>query len=140
MIRADIYIAKYDWVVHCYFAVTCYWKKEILNTLFLMGCSYKQIDAADEILECGCINSGLTFSNMNERESIIVTKIAESPAEFLDSLVHELEHLTVHIAMEEGISFKGEEICYLIGDLARSLYPYCKRLLCKHCLKSLQGK
>lgn len=133
MIRATIYIKGHDWKVHCFFAVHSYFTEEILNTLFLIGCRDRKLRRAYESLKRGKLDEGFTFSNEDVRESVLVTNITSSAAEFANSLAHEIRHLESHIASADGMNEKGEAVCYLVGDITRSLYPVCKELLCDCC-------
>jgi hypothetical protein len=63
----------------------------------------------------------------------MVIALTSSAAEFFNSLMHELSHLTAYIAKDNGISFTGEEVAYLEGDLAREIFPKTKPLLCDCC-------
>jgi hypothetical protein len=47
--------------------------------------------------------------------------------------MHELSHLTAYIAKDDGLSFTGEDIAYLEGDLAREIFPAVQPLLCECC-------
>ena len=138
MIVADVYIRKYNWHVQCYFAVDTYYVKDILNSLWLNGCNYETLDEVKDLFAHDRRNVGLTHSNPDERTSVLVTSITSNPEEFLNSLTHELCHLTVHMANEIGIDKNSEEFCYLAGDTARALYPYCKNLLCECCRRKLK--
>lgn len=133
MIHVDLYISKYDWLVHCYFAVSHYFTNSIVESLRKTGAgSAVLLDSRNKLL-AGKLNGGINYSNYDRRESVLVTELTSSAAEFLDSFVHETGHLATHIAIADGIDLKGEEVRYIQGDIARALYPYCSRLLCDHC-------
>lgn len=133
MIRVSLYISKYDWVVHCYFAVSCYYVYEILDVMKRVGAADKYLSKAYiSLFDCK-LNGGITYSNYTKRESVLVTELTSCASEFFDSILHETGHLATDIAIEEGLDLKGEEVRYIQGDIGRALFPYCKKLLCDCC-------
>lgn len=133
MIKARIYIRRYRWKVTVYMAVHCYHTSEILSDMLFLGADDEYLDGAYRSMRSGRLDTGLCYSNCDRRESVIVTSLTSSAAEFFNSIVHEIGHLSTHISEECGIDLTGEEKCYLEGDFAMQLYPYCKELLCCHC-------
>lgn len=133
MIRAEITLPKYRWEVHAYIAVSEYYTAEIMSRMRQMGANEKYLSDAYDNLTSGQLNNGLTYTNSEKRETIWVVALTSSAREFMDSVVHEIRHLEQHIANECGIDENSEEACYLCGDIAYRLFPYCKKLLCEHC-------
>ena len=133
MIRAEITLPNYRWKVHAYIAVSRYYTEEILLEMAMLGAGEKNLADAHRNLTAGRLNNGLTYSNQERRETIWVVALTSSAREFMDSFVHEIRHLEQHIANECGIDENSEEACYLCGDIAYRLFPYCKKMLCDHC-------
>lgn len=133
MIRATINIPKYGWTLYAYFAVDDYYTYEILDKMRQIEAPKGVILKAHRNLISGNLDSGLCYGNKDLRKAVLVTSLTSSSSEFFDSIVHELRHLQQFIAEECGIPEYGEEPCYLIGDIARALFPFCKKLLCEHC-------
>lgn len=133
MIHVNLYISKYDWVVHCFFAVNHYFTNTIVESIRKTGGNEKIQSDVRKKLQEGKLNGGITYSNYDKRESVLVTEITSSASEFLNSLVHETHHLATHIALADDISLTGEEICYIQGDVARTLFSFCSKLLCPNC-------
>lgn len=133
MIRAKITLPKYRWKVHVYIAVSEYYTDEILTKMEGLNASESNIADAYDNLTSGQLNNGLTYTNSEKRETIWVVALTSSAREFMDSFVHEIRHLEQHIANECGLDQDSEEVCYLCGDIAYRLFPYCKKLLCEHC-------
>ena len=65
----------------------------------------------------------------------MVIAMTSSAQEFYNSLMHELSHLTAYIAKWDKMSFTGEDIAYLEGDLSREIFPKVQPLLCDCCRK-----
>lgn len=133
MIRTTLYISRYDWLVHCYFAVDCYYTHEIVSKMASIGASDKILsDSFAKMSKCD-LNGGITYSNFRRRESVMVTELTSNAAEFLNSFVHETGHLATHIAIADNLDLDGEEVRYIHGDISRALFPFCHSLLCDGC-------
>lgn len=135
MIRQRIYLDNYDILVHAYYATTQYYVAEILDKLYEIGCRGYNLRRAEDNLASGKLNTGLTYYSPRHREAVMVIALTSSAAEFYNSLMHELSHLTAYIAKDEGLSFTGEAIAYLEGDLAKVIFPVVQPLLCDCCRK-----
>lgn len=134
MVKAfNIYIGKYDWGVRVYLGDPHSYADEALRLMRSIGCRRKDLRGAMDILYNNKCNEGITYSNNDERMSVMVIEATDSPAEFLNSLVHECGHLATHIALSEGIDLRGEEVQYISGEFARSMYPWVRELLCCGC-------
>ena len=133
MIRQRIYLDNYDILVHAYYATTQYYVEEILDRLYEIGCRGRNLRRAKENLASGELNVGLTYYSPRHREAGMVVALTSSAAEFYNSLLHELSHLTAYIAKDDNLSFTGEVIAYLEGDLAREIFPSVQPLLCDCC-------
>lgn len=132
MIRQTIYLDRADgWKITCYYAVTHYEVEEILQTMERAGADEESLDRAYGNLSSGNLNTGLCYSGKGE--SVLVISCASSPAQFLNSLVHELHHLASHIASALGCDQKGEEACYIAGETAEKMYKVASKFLCEHC-------
>ena len=132
MIRQTIYLDRADgWKITCYYAVTHYEVEEILQTMESAGADDESLERAYDNLSSGNLNTGLCYSGKGE--SVLVISCASSPAQFLNSLVHELHHLASHIASALGYDQKGEETCYIAGETAEKIYKVASKFLCEHC-------
>jgi len=136
MIRHTVILPKYDnWEVYCYFATTRYAVDEIMERLHSIGCDSATARDAYSNLCKGELNTGLCYSNFRQRRSVMVVALSSSPAEFINSMHHELTHLQSHIGKVFGLSATGEDVAYLSGEIARELYPHIMHLLCECCRK-----
>lgn len=129
MIKQTIYIEKFGWLVHAYFHKTGYDVDEIMTRLWDLGCDGETAKRAYNNLQSDSLNLGLCYSNYRHKESIFVIGRTSSPAEFLNSLNHELVHLQSHICDVYHLDPKGEEIAYAMGDFSMEIYPKIKHLL-----------
>lgn len=130
MIVKDLYIKKYDWNLRIYYAVTCYYTDEIMQDLFEIRCPERTMKKAYKNMSACRLNTGLTYSNPRLRETIMVIGMWSHPAEFDNSLSHELRHFTDHVANAYGLESGGEEVAYLTGDIRKELYSINSMFLC----------
>ena len=137
MIVQDIYLPEYEWHCKIFYFVTTYWVDDILNELNRIGCSRNKYRKAKQNLESGELNTGLTFSNSMNGESVMVIAKTSSPDEFANSYDHEKGHLAKHIALAYDIDPYGEEYQYMSGDIAKKMFPVAKRFMCECCRKKI---
>lgn len=133
MIRQVLYLPRYDWLVKAYFAVSCYWVDEIMAELAEAGANEEEMRLSYISLMSGNLNEGICFSGNETRTSIMVVAKTSSAAEFYNSTTHEFCHMAAQIAQIIGADSAGEEVAYLVGDMARDFYPNIKHLLCDCC-------
>ena len=110
----------------------------IIEELYGIGCTERDVDNAVKVLDNGKDNRGITFSNDEERESIIVIGETSCPAQFSNSFDHEKLHLAMHIARVDNIDPFGEDLAYLAGEIGLQTFPIAKRFLCEHCSEDLK--
>lgn len=79
------------------------------------------------------MDTGFTYSNPEFRESVVVIGSSSSGAEFLNSFVHELRHLTDDIAYTCGYPLRGEPAAYLAGDISMGLSDIVCVMSCEKC-------
>lgn len=145
MIYRELYISKYDWLVHVFYHVTCYWTDEIMKCLENIDCPEEKLEESYRNLTACRLNTGLTYSNYRLKESVMVIGKTSSPKEFSDSLMHELRHLEDHIATVFDMPVGGEEIAYLSGYLGKKLSKDIQMFICncdchKHQVKDIMNK
>lgn len=81
--------------------------------------------------DLGEINSGFTRTDFSKRLSIVCIGIADSRAEFLNTIVHEAKHVQSHICRYYGVPEDGEGAAYLIGYLIARMSEGFGPLLCE---------
>lgn len=135
MIQRNLTIGR--WWVEFYFCPDGYDIDAIIDRMYDFGAPVERMRQAWDLMEHGGPDKGFTFSNPFERVAMIVIGPTSSGDEFLDSMVHELHHLAVHIASALGIDLKGEGPAYIGGDSARELADVICRLGCNKCRKGV---
>lgn len=140
MIVQNFYLEDWDWYVIVYYAVDTYYIDEILGDLEEIGCSGYELIKAEENLMTTYYNTGLTYSNLKRRCSVVVIGLTSSPAEFQNTFDHEKGHLAMHICSALDIDPFSEEYQYLTGEIGQSMFPIAKNFLCEHCRVKLKGE
>ena len=137
MIVQDFELPEYGWSVRVYYAVTTYWAERIIRDLVRIGCHDTELRRAYDNLLRGDLNTGITYSNTAAGETVMVISLTSTPAQFLNSWLHEMRHLSRHIERACGISPYGEEAAYLAGDIGQRMFPVARKFICEHCRKRL---
>ena len=135
MIRQVAYLPEFDWVIKAYFSVSDYWTDEIMAELAFAGANEEQMWKSYDSLISGNLDEGICFSGADTRTSVLVVAKTSSAAEFYNSTTHEFCHLAAQIAQIIGVDPAGEEVAYMVGEMARDFYPSIKHLLCDCCRK-----
>lgn len=131
MIRQLFTLPKYDWRVYSYYVVTKPNADEILDALVGIGCHGEDLQRAYANLTSGRLDTGLTYSNSDTRETVMVFAKTSSAKEFMQSYKHETGHLQSHIAQVFGIDPHGEELQYIGDDIVEATWEVAKDLLFK---------
>ena len=138
MIRVDVHIPKWDYLVHCFFAVSEYWVDTIMEELFFLRIDGINAKRAYDNMSSGKLDTGLCFANPEHREAVIVVAKASSASEFINSVSHENHHLASYVAKQFGLDPTGEEVAYFAGELMKEQFPYIKHLMCDCCRRKLK--
>lgn len=130
MIKQEFILQRRGWKIVIYYEVTSFWSDVVMEDLRRIGITGKQRRIACSVTKKSDLDTGLTFSNYDTRETIVVVCNGSKAAEFFNSLVHELSHVQRHICEADAIDPYSEESAYIIGDLAAMVYPKIHHLLC----------
>lgn len=133
MLRQEFYIEDYDWNVYVYYDTTYDDADEIMDCLYNIGCGGDVAKRAFQNLSQGKKNTGLTFSKNGN--SCIVLSRATDEANFCHTVMHEIYHLTNHIAKEYRLDVNNEPCAYLAGDIAAIMLPYSSKFI-RNCCKT----
>ena len=116
-----------NWNVFIIYEATCDDIDFIIETLKDINCPNKYIkEALDNLEECK-LNSGLTYSNINLKSSVIVINKTSSFAQLINTISHEYFHLICHISEILKIN-NEEELANLNGDLNMRSYKIVEKL------------
>lgn len=122
-------LPRYDWEVFAYYGVTPKYKDVIIDQLKDMGCREEYIHKSLDLIETKKVNTGFTYSNDFNQQSVVVVSECESSEDFMNTLVHEARHLQQHIQDTYHLSDDSEELYYLMGAIVQIMYNKSKPLL-----------
>lgn len=129
MIGQRFYLDKYKWSVVVLYNVNHNDIEFIQDNLSKICDNKQQIKDSTYYIEQQIPNTGFIFSNLDINISLIVIGESTSNKEFINTIVHEANHLQSHIATKYNIDEKGEEVCYLIGEIVERMYAVFKKII-----------
>lgn len=121
------------WVVDFLFVKERYDEEGIYACLYEIDAPYSVILRVGEIMESGKLNCGFTFSNPEMRRAVCVVGPTSSGKEFVNTLSHEIYHLSAAIANSLGKDLDGEFPAYLTGDTIEKLIEVICDFGCSKC-------
>lgn len=95
---------------------------EVARLMRRAGASQKMIDEATKNLSGW--NAGYTLTVMGWRESIVCIGRATSLREFLNTVIHEVDHVQAHVAEYYGVELGTEQAAYLQGYIGGRLLEF----------------
>lgn len=122
----DVFYIK-SWKVTILYECTCDDIDYIIETLKQVNCPKIYIKEALTNLETCSLNTGLTYSNIKLKSSIIVINKTSSFAQLINTASHEFYHLICHISKALKIKDQ-EELAYLNGKLNMQSYIFVENL------------
>ena len=117
----------YNWSITILYETTCDDINIIIKTLKEINCPKYYIERALDNLEECKLNSGLTYSNLNLKSSVIIVNKTSSFAQLINTISHEYYHLICHISKTLNIEDE-EELANLNGNLNMRSYKIVEKL------------
>ena len=126
MIRQLFYVRHY-WEVLVFYNVSQDFFAIIAGELSAIGFSAK--DIREIFYELRYNAKAVTCSNGWYHKSIILFNPHTSPQDYLDSIVHEAEHVKQAMLRAYRVEDRGEPPAYTIGYLVSQMYPVFRNLV-----------
>ena len=120
-LRQQFKIRKYDWDVVLYYTVDEAQKTEIVTELKELQPDKETFDKLERNLMNAELDTGFIYSSFYKQFSLIVIHKASSIGEFVNTFVHEKNHLEMHMCEALGINPYSEEAAILSGELAMQI-------------------
>lgn len=131
--EAHINLNKYEWRVVLFIVHNCEENETILECIRDLNCfGLDYEDIQHHLSDCG-LNTGLTYSNLSMRSSVMVIGRAENAEQFDNTLRHEQHHLVCHICESDNIELDTETSAYIAGEIAMQMHYYVSEELCNCC-------
>ena len=116
-----------EWKVIVLYETTCDDIDFIIETLKDINCPNYYIDRALDNLEECKLDSGLTYSNIALKSSVIIINKTSSFSQLINTISHEYFHLICHISKVLGLEDE-EELANLNGNLNMRSYKIVEKL------------
>lgn len=128
MIRQHFYVEHY-WKVIIYYNWNGDFSFPVFKELKSIGFPSKNIEEIFYELKSGNAKA-VTCSNLYYHTSIILLSPHTSSQDYLDSIVHEAEHVKQAMLKAYRVEDRGELPAYTIGYLISRMYPVFKSIIC----------
>lgn len=127
MMQSVVYLDKYHWRVSIYILEQCGEGAEVAEALSDAGCRGSDLLNSLDVINSCDTNVGLTYTNQEMRNSIVMVGLQDDRAEFVNTIHHELFHVISHICQKDHIDNNSEEAAYLAGDIGEAVYVVMNR-------------
>ena len=124
----QIFYAEHYWEVIVYWNVDYDLFSDIAYELLLIGLKEAAIEEMKKIMEDGRAKA-VTCSSIDDHVSIVLFNHHSSKADYVNSIVHEAEHIKQAMLKAYDVEDKGEPPAYTVGYLASRMYEVFKHFL-----------
>lgn len=106
-----------------------------LNKVYqsLLACDCPDDEAQKACMILSRKNSGYTFTDMDDKYTLMFASEAVSPEELYDTITHETKHVVEHISSFYDVDPKSEEAAYLQGEISKKMFPAVAMAVCPKC-------
>ena len=133
MVLQHISLPEWDWDGLVFYETVPEDAGIIIAALKMAGCFGEDLERARANVTSGKPDTGLTYTDRELRNTVMVIGHTTSGRQLWNTLDHEKGHMAEHIADALDIDRRGEEYQYLKGAIAQEMYPVAKKLLCERC-------
>lgn len=130
MIRQEFNIESY-WKVIVYYSIDYDLLKVIENDMRAFEVSDEDINNIFNELYAGEAKA-VTCNNLEKHVSIVLFGIPDSREDFINSVVHEAEHIKQAMLEVYNVDDRGEAPAYTIGHIIEKMFSVFKYLICKN--------
>lgn len=108
-----------DWDVTFYYVVSENQKMQIFGQLMKIECDKTILDSIVKNISDSKVNTGFTYSNFNNKCSLIVIHKSSDIGHFLHVFEQEKEHLEMHICEAYDVNPYSEEAAVLGAEISQ---------------------
>ena len=135
MIIQEFHIKECDWDVSVIYNATQDDVDRVSMFLENKDMDEESLKEASMLFRECILNSGMTYSDVEKRMSLMVIGYGSCASEFADTLDHEKGHLMMHLAQYCNIEVFSERFQYLNGNIGNTMFPYASIFLCDKCYR-----
>lgn len=121
MVTQYIGLGNNDWDILIYYGTSEEDVHDVYNALVALGCSKREARKAARAVTFH-LNTGLTYSNSDLRMSLVCIADATSADQFVNTAIHEANHIQSHVCEYFGIEEDSETASYMIGYIVQRMY------------------
>ena len=125
----QIFEVEHYWEVIVYYDVNFDLFKDIILEMRRMGATADSIYEVYDMLVRNKAKAA-TYSNLEKHVSLVLFNSHESQEDYLNSIVHEAEHVKQAMLQAYQVEDKGEPPAYTIGYLVGQMYQVFKDIVC----------
>lgn len=129
MVQTGFYLGDRHWWVMAFLDI--YGERDlnkVYGTLLASGCpDYK---AREACMVLSREDKGYTFTNYDERVTVLFTSRSSSSEQAFDTILHEIKHLVEHVSAYYDVDPKEELSAYLQGEVGRNLFTATSLVIC----------
>ena len=125
----QIFEVEHYWEVIVYYDVNFDLFKDIILEMRRMGATADSIYEVYDMLAMDKAKAA-TYSNLEKHVSLVLFNSHESQEDYLNSIVHEAEHVKQAMLQAYQVEDKGEPPAYTIGYLVSQMYQAFKDIVC----------
>jgi len=130
MIRQELHVKHY-WKVVVFYDIDYSLFSAVEEDLWAVGISDMELRKLRRELEYG-IAKAVTCSNIRRHISIVLFNKHSSRRDYINSIVHEAEHVKQAMLDTYEVEDRGEAPAYTMGYLVGKMYYVFKNLICKN--------
>jgi hypothetical protein len=127
MIRQQFNVDGY-WNVVVFYNVDYHFFDDIKLELKIIGFPETAIEEVRNIMQSGAAKA-VTCSVISQYTSVVLFNPHASKADYIDSIVHEAEHVKQAMLSAYQVEDRGESPAYTIGYLISRMYPVFRNLV-----------
>jgi hypothetical protein len=124
----QVFYAEHYWEVIVYWNVDYDLFSDIVYELLLIGFKEAAIEGMKKIMGAGKAKA-VTCSSIDDHVSIVLFNHHSSKADYMNSIVHEAEHIKQAMLKAYDVEDKDEPPAYTVGYLASRMYEVFKHFL-----------
>lgn len=124
----QVFYAEHYWEVIVYWNIDYDLFSDITYELMLIGFPRIAIERMRKIMRSGKAKA-VTCSSIDDHISIVLFNYHSSKADYINSIVHEAEHIKQAMLKAYDVEDKGEPPAYTIGYLASRMYEVFRHFL-----------
>jgi hypothetical protein len=125
----QVFAVEHYWKVIVYYDMDYNFFSNVYTELKKLGASDDSIWELHRIMISGQAKA-VTFNSPANHTSIVIFNVHESTEDYLNSIVHEAEHIKQTMLQAYQVEDKGEPPAYTIGYLVMRMYEVFKDRLC----------